>query len=54
MTTQPIDGQSRFNAVLAGFDAQANAVLLDAESGRIEVPLAEVKKAHVKGTIEFR
>lgn len=53
MTTAPIDGQSRFNAVLAGFDEQANAVLLDAESGRVEVPLDEVKKAHVKGKIEF-
>lgn len=53
MTAHPIDGQSRFNAVLAGFDAASGEVLLDAESGRVAVPLDDVKKAHVKGKIEF-
>ena len=54
MTASPIDGQSRFNATLAGFDRELDAVLLDAEAGRIAVPYGDVKKAHVKGKIEFK
>lgn len=54
MTTAPIDGQSRFTAVLSGFDGEQNAVLLDIEGSCLAIPLGDVKKAHVKGVIEFR
>ena len=53
-TTEPLDGRSRFTANLAGFDADAKAVLLDVEGARVSVPYDIVKKAHVKGVVEFR
>lgn len=54
MTTTPIDGQSRFNAQLAGFDREAGEVLLDGEHGSVRISLSDIKKAHVKGKIEFK
>lgn len=54
MTKEPVNGSSRFNATLAGFDEEAQAVLIDREGERIELPLALLKKAHVKGVIEFK
>lgn len=54
MTKEPIEGTSRFTATLAGFDEQAGAVLLDREGQRLEIPFALLKKAHVKGAIEFK
>ncbi len=54
MTTAPIDGQSRFNAVLSGFDEQAQEVVLEVEGATVRVPLANIKKAHVKGKIKFK
>lgn len=54
MTKEPVNGSSRFNATLAGFDEEAQAVLVDREGERIELPLSLLKKAHVKGVIDFK
>lgn len=54
MTSAPIDGQSRFNATLRGFDRGEDAVCLDVDGRPLSVPYGEIKKAHVKGVIEFR
>lgn len=54
VTDGPIDGRSRFTGTLVGFDADAQCVLLDVEGARISLPLDAVKKAHVKGVVEFR
>ncbi len=53
-TTQPVDGQSRFSAMLVGFDRQRGDVLLGTEESRIAIPYDSIKKAHVKGKVEFR
>ena len=54
MTTSPIDGRSRFTARLGGFDEQTGCVELSMEDGsKIDVPLGDIKKAHVKGVIDF-
>lgn len=54
MTIEPIEGSSRFTARLRGFDEQAQAVLLETGEKVLSIPLSIVKKAHVKGVIEFR
>ena len=54
MTTSPIDGRSRFNARLCGFDEGKGCVELSMEDGaKTDVPLGDIKKAHVKGVIDF-
>lgn len=53
MTTAPIDGRSRFNARLDGFDADTSGVMLDMDGASVAVPLSDIKKAHVKGVIDF-
>ncbi|ACV21975.1 ribosome maturation factor RimP [Slackia heliotrinireducens] len=54
MTAKPFDGQSRFNAQLNGFDEESGCVLIGLESGEeLAIALNDVKKAHVKGKIEF-
>ena len=52
-TVQPINAKSRFDATLAGFDQERNEVLLDMEGSRIAIPYNDIKKAHVKGKIDF-
>lgn len=53
MTTSPIDGRSRFNAQLAGFDSETESVKLELDGDQLCVPLKDIKKAHVKGVIDF-
>ena len=53
MTASPIDGRSRFSARLVGFDFESNAVKLELDGEELAVPLNDVKKAHVKGVIDF-
>lgn len=54
MTASPIDGRSRFNARLCGFDEATNCVQLAVEGEKqIAVSLGDIKKAHVKGVIDF-
>ena len=54
VTNGPIEGRSRFTGTLAGFDEATGSVLLDVDGSRCELPLDAVKKAHVKGVVEFR
>ena len=51
-TTKPIDGRSRFNALLVGYENDCVELELDGE--RVAIPYDMLKKAHVKGVIEFR
>lgn len=52
-TTAPIDGRSRFNARLDGFDTDISSVMLDVDGASVVVPISDIKKAHVKGVIDF-
>ena len=54
VTNGPIEGRSRFTGTLAGFNAETECVLLDVDGARCDIPLADIKKAHVKGVVEFR
>lgn len=54
MTTEPIEGTSRFSATLLGFDALRDNVRLSWNGADIDVPFDAIKKAHVKGVVEFR
>ncbi len=54
VTNGPIEGRSRFTGELAGFDEASQCVLLDVDGKRCELPLDAIKKAHVKGVVEFR
>ncbi|MDO4442954.1 MAG: ribosome maturation factor RimP [Slackia sp.] len=53
MTTAPIDGRSRFNARLCGFDEASDCVKVSIDGEEIAIPLNDIKKAHVKGVIDF-
>lgn len=53
MTASPIEGRSRFNARLCGFDEQACCVKLSLDGEEVAIPLDDIKKAHVKGVIDF-
>ena len=54
MTKAPVEGSSRFNATLKGYDQAADAVLLEREGVEISIPYDQLKKAHVKGVINFK
>ena len=45
---KPLYGHAR------GFNAETECVLLDVDGARCDIPLADIKKAHVKGVVEFR
>ncbi len=53
VTAESLEGKSRFNAVLAGYDAERDEVLLDIEGQRLVIPFSSIKRANVKGKIEF-
>ena len=51
-TTSPIEGRSNFTGTLAGFDD--GKVVIECDGVRIEVPFDMVKRANVKGTVDFK
>ncbi len=51
-TTSPIDGRSTFSGTLVGVEGKN--VIVECEADRFEVPYESIKKANVKGTIDFR
>ena len=51
-TTKPLDGRSTFSGTLMG--VQDDKVLIECDGTLFEVPHEAVKKANVKGTIDFK
>ena len=47
----PVDGRSRWSGVLRGY--RDGAVLVDVDGEEVALDLANVKRANVKGTIDF-
>ena len=47
-----IDGQSKFSGLLKGFED--GSVVIEVDGKIVSVPLDEIKKANVKGIVEFR
>ena len=50
-STSPIDGRSSFSGVLAGIEGEN--VLVDIDGQRFSIPYGQVKRANVKGKIDF-
>lgn len=50
-TVSAVDGRSSFTGTLAGTDG--DDVLLDVDGATVRVAHANIKRAHVKGTIDF-
>lgn len=48
----PIEGRSKYSGTLV--EANEQVVILEQEQTRFELPFDEIKKAHIKGTIDFR
>ena len=51
-TTSPLDGRSTFTGTLKG--TSGDNVLVECDGTLFEVPYKAVKKAHVKGAIDFK
>ena len=51
-TTKPLDGRSSFSGTLKG--TQEDKVLIECDGTIFEVPYEAVKKANVKGAIDFK
>ena len=51
-TTGPIDGRSSFTGELLGFEDGCVMVAADG-AGTLRIPYDNIKKARVKGTIDF-
>lgn len=47
----PVDGRASWTGTLAG--VEGDDVLLDVDGERVALPLTAIKRAHVKGTIDF-
>ncbi len=50
-TRGPIEGRSSFSGELAGY--RDGAVVLSVDGEPVEIPYDQIKKAHVKGTVDF-
>lgn len=50
-TTQAIEGRSRFSAIIVS--ANENTLVLEDAGSTIEIPFDCIKKAHLKGVIDF-
>ena len=50
-TISPLEGRSSFTGTLAGTEGET--VLIDVDGAQVRIPYANVKRAHVKGVIDF-
>lgn len=50
-TTTPIDGRAKFTGVLKGLNE--DKVVLDIEGATITIPFDDIKRARLKGTVQF-
>ena len=50
-TAAPLDGRSAFTGTIAG--VADGAVELDVDGSRVRIPVSDIKRAHLKGAIDF-
>ena len=50
-TAQPIDNRSSWTGILGGFNA--GSVLMTVDGKPVSIPLQLIKRAHLKGTVDF-
>ena len=51
LKTQPVDGRSNWTGTIVG--AEGDAVTLDVDGAEVRIPMNAIKRAHLKGTIDF-
>ncbi|MBC5583246.1 ribosome maturation factor RimP [Eggerthella guodeyinii] len=51
LKTQPVDGRSSWTGTIVG--AEGDAVTLDVDGAEVQIPMNTIKRAHLKGTIDF-
>ena len=51
-TTSPIDGRSNFTGVLKG--TEGDDVVMSCDEVIFKIPYQAIKRAHVKGTVDFK
>ncbi|WP_080797162.1 ribosome maturation factor RimP [Arabiibacter massiliensis] len=51
LKTQPFDGRSSWTGAIAS--AEGDAVRLDVDGEAVDIPFDTIKRAHLKGTIDF-
>lgn len=51
LKTQPVDGRSNWTGTIKGADG--DAVTLDVDGAEVRIPMNSIKRAHLKGTIDF-
>lgn len=51
LKTQPVDGRSNWTGAIVG--VQDDAVVLDVDGTETQIPMSAIKRAHLKGTIDF-
>ena len=51
-TTSPIDGRSNFTGVLKG--VEGDDVVMSCDEVTFKIPYQAIKRAHVKGTVDFK
>ena len=52
-TRSPLNGRSNYTGELQGFDEKTSSVLLKVDGADVSIPLDLIKRANVKGTIDF-
>ena len=50
-TKGPLDGRSSFTGTIVSADEEA--VVLDVDGAQVSVPMDVIKRAHLKGTVDF-
>jgi len=50
-TTSPVDGRSNFSGIIV--DANGETITLDCDGDEYVIPIAQVKRANLKGTVSF-
>lgn len=50
-TTQPQDGRSSWTGIIVG--AEDGVIILNVDGLSVQIPLEAIKRAHLKGTIDF-
>ena len=51
LKTQPVDGRSNWTGTIKGADG--DVVTLDVDGAEVRIPMNSIKRAHLKGTIDF-
>ena len=52
--SEPVDGRSRFTGTLLGVAEDGGAIRLSVDGDEVVLPFSIIKRAHIKGVVEFK